>query len=165
MSAHGDAHADLRPTSVLDKLIYYAGAVGMLSLFGVVIYTVGARYLFNRPPLWSADVPNLMFIWLVFIVAGLTTKLGPQIRVVFFIDKMSRPAHRALLIASHLAILLMLGFFIYFSLPIIELSAGETMLSTGWPGSVFFYALPVGSVVMAYYQVWALGRLLRNAGH
>jgi TRAP-type C4-dicarboxylate transport system permease small subunit len=114
----------------------------MLGLFGTVLYTVGARYLFNRPPLWSVDVPNLIFVWLVFGVVGLTTKLGPQIRVVFFVRKM-------------------LAAFIFESQPIIELSSEEVMLSTGWSGAVFFYALPVGCVVMGYYQIRALLRILR----
>ncbi len=133
----------------------------MLSLFGSVLYTVGARYLFNRPPLWSVDVPNLIFIWLVFGVVGLTAKLGPQIRVVFFVRKMPSAVQRAIEVAAHCAILMMLVVFIIESQPIIELSSDETMLSTGWSGSVFFYALPVGCVVMGYYQIVALLRIIR----
>lgn len=148
------------PRTAFDKLIYYLGAAGMLALFALVIYGVGMRYLFNRPPLWSADVPNLVFIWLVFITAGLTAKLGPQIRVVFFVAKMPRSARLALLVIGHCAVLVMLAAFIWYSLPIIALSSGQTMLSTGWPGSVFFYALPVGSVIMAWYHLGALARAL-----
>jgi TRAP-type C4-dicarboxylate transport system permease small subunit len=151
------------PRTALVKLIYYLGAAGMLTLFALMIYGVGMRYIFNRPPLWSADVPNLVFIWLVFMTAGLTAKLGPQIRVVFFIAKMPRAWRLGLLVGGHCAVLVMLAAFIWYSIPIIALSGGQTMLSTGWPGSVFFYALPVGSVVMAYYHVGALLRAL--AGH
>jgi TRAP-type C4-dicarboxylate transport system permease small subunit len=133
----------------------------MLGLFGTVLYTVGARYLFNRPPLWSVDVPNLIFVWLVFGVVGLTTKLGPQIRVVFFVRKIPRAVGRIIEIAAHCAVLMMLAAFIFESQPIIELSSEEVMLSTGWSGAVFFYALPVGCVVMGYYQIRALLRILR----
>lgn len=161
MSNHGVP----RPTTILDKVIYYLGAFGMLSLFAVVIYSVGMRYLFNRPPLWSADVPNLIFIWLVFGVVGLTAKLGPQIRVVFFVERMPPALNRALLIVAHCAILVMLATFIIYSQPIIELSSSETMLSTGWSGSVYFYALPIGSLVIAYYQIAALFHLLTNRDH
>jgi C4-dicarboxylate transporter DctQ subunit len=148
------------PTGALDKIVYYLGAAGMLSLFAVVLYGVGMRYVFNRPPLWSADVPNLIFIWLVFTIVGLTAKLGPQIRVIFFVDRMPPRLARGLNIAAHCAILVMLATFIIYSVPIIELSSTSTMLSTGWPGSVYFYALPVGSVIMGYYQVVALVRIL-----
>lgn len=134
----------------------------MLGLFGTVLYTVAARYLFNRPPLWSVDVPNLIFIWLVFCVVGLTAKLGPEIRVVFFVRKMPRALDRAIQIAAHCAVLVMLAFFMIYSRPIIELSADSVMLSTGWPGSVFFYALPVGCVIMGYYQLLALHRIVRG---
>jgi TRAP-type C4-dicarboxylate transport system permease small subunit len=153
------------PRGALDRIIYYLGAAGMLALFAVVLYGVGMRYLFNRPPLWSADVPNLIFIWLVFTIVGLTAKLGPQIRVVFFVERMPRQISRALAVIAHCAILVMLTAFIYYSLPIIELSASQTMLSTGWPGSVYFYALPVGSVVMAYYQLMALVHILSGRDH
>jgi TRAP-type C4-dicarboxylate transport system permease small subunit len=165
VSAQVTEHDVEPPRGLLDKLIYYLGAAGMLALFSVVLYGVGMRYLFNRPPLWSADVPNLMFIWLVFTVVGLTAKLGPQIRVVFFIERMPRRISRALAVVSHCAVLLMLAAFIVYSAPIIELSASQTMLSTGWPGSVYFYALPVGSVIMGYYQLVALLRILSGRDH
>ncbi len=147
---------------MLDKFIYYLGAAGMLLLFAVVLYCVGMRYMFNKPPLWSADVPNLIFIWLVFTIVGLTAKLGPQIRVVFFLQKMPFHVRRALNIAAHCAILVMLATFIIYSLPILELTSDQTMLSTGWPGSVYFYALPVGCVVMGYYQIRELIQALRG---
>ncbi len=156
-------HEPTEPNGPIDLLIFYLGAFGMLLLFAVVLYSVGMRYLFNRPPLWSVDVPNLIFIWLVFCVVGLTTKLGPQIRVVFFVDKMPAIVNLAILILAHGAILMMLAAFIYYSVPIIELSSDEVMLSTGWSGAVFFYALPVGCLVMGYYQVRALLRLIRAA--
>ncbi len=149
------------PKALLDRIIYYLGAAGMFILFGTVLYGVGMRYIFNNPPLWSADVPNLIFIWLVFTIVGLTTALGPQIRVVFFIARMPSRVRAGLEIASHVAILVMLGTFMYYSIPIIDLTSGQTMLSTGWPGSVYFYALPVGCMVMGYYQIRALVLMFR----
>ena len=156
-----EEHPAARPSGLIDATVFYLGAFGMLGLFATVLYTVGARYLFNRPPLWSVDVPNLIFIWLVFGVVGLTAKLGPQIRVVFFVRKLPRGVQRAIEALAHCAVLLMLAAFIVNSQPIIELSSDEVMLSTGWPGSVFFYALPVGCVVIGYYQIGALLRVLR----
>ena len=154
-------HEPAGPETLIDKIVFYLGAFGMLGLFGTVLYTVGARYLFNRPPLWSVDVPNLIFIWLVFGVVGLTAKLGPEIRVVFFVRKLPPVVRRCIDIAAHGAVLMMLAAFIIYSQPIIELSSDEVMLSTGWPGSVFFYALPVGCVVIGYYQILALIRIMR----
>jgi TRAP-type C4-dicarboxylate transport system permease small subunit len=151
-----------RPRAVIDRMLYFIGAMGMLSLFALVLYGVVMRYAFNRPPLWSADVPNLIFIWLTFGIVGLTVKLGPHIRVVFFVQRMRRAWQRALLILAHCAVLIMLAVLIVYSLPIIELSSTETMLSTGWPGSVFFYALPVGCIVIAYYTIQALWQILRR---
>ena len=155
-------HQAAGPESLIDKIIYYLGAFGMLLLFATVLYSVGMRYLFNRPPLWSVDVPNLIFIWLVFTVVGLTAKLGPQIRVLFFVQKMPVLVNRLLLIVTHCAILMMLVAFIVYSQPIIELSSDETMLSTGWSGAWFFYALPTGCVVIGFYQIRALVLVLRD---
>ena len=154
-------HLAPQPETIIDKALFYLGAAGMLGLFAAVLYTVAARYLFNRPPLWSVDVPNLIFVWLVFGAAGLTTKLGPQIRVVFFVDRLRPAVSRAVLVISHCAVLVMLATFMIYSQPIIELSSSVVMLSTGWSGSVFFYALPVGCVIMGYYQILALIHLVR----
>ncbi len=151
-----------RPHAVVDRILYWIGAMAMLSLSALVLYGVVMRYAFNRPPLWSADVPNLIFIWLVFGIVGLTVKLGPHIRVVFFVQHMRRAWQRALLVLAHCAVLMMLAVLIVYSIPIIELSSTETMLSTGWPGSVYFYALPVGGIIIAYYTVQALWQVLRG---
>jgi TRAP-type C4-dicarboxylate transport system permease small subunit len=156
-----DEHAD-RPYAVVDRLLYWIGAMAMLGLFALVFYGVIMRYAFNRPPLWSADVPNLVFIWLVFGIVGLTIKLGPHIRVVFFVQHMRRASQQVLLVLSHCAVLMMLSVLIVYSAPIIELSSSETMLSTGWPGSVYFYALPVGSIIIGFYTIQALWQILRG---
>jgi len=85
--------------------------------------------------------------------------------VVFFLAKAPPRVQRWLIIVAHFAILVMLAAFIWYSVPIIELSSGETTLSTGWNGSIYFYALPIGCVVMAYYQIQALLRLFRSDGY
>jgi TRAP-type C4-dicarboxylate transport system permease small subunit len=99
----------------------------------------------------------------VFVTVGLTTPMGPQIRVVFFLERMPARVQRFLLVASHVAILVMIAAFFWFSIPIIELSSGDTVLSLGWNGSIYYYALPVGCVVMAYYQIKALILLFRQS--
>ncbi len=151
-----------RPDGFVSKVIYYLGAAFMLTLFAVVLYSVAMRYLFNRAPLWSQDVPILLFTWMVFGIVGLTTLLGPEIRVTFFIDKLSARARRRLLVATHLAVLVMLVFLVIYSLPIIELSADETVLSTGWSGALVYEALPVGCFVIGFYQIRAIALLLRG---
>lgn len=156
-----EEHAE-RPHAVIDRVLYWIGAMAMLSLFALVLYGVVMRYVFNRPPLWSADVPNLVFIWLVFGIVGLTIKLGPHIRVIFFVQRMRRVWQRTLLVLAHCSVLMMLSVLIVYSVPIIELSSSETMLSTGWPGSVYFYALPVGSIIIGYYTIQALWQILRG---
>ncbi len=150
------------PKSFFDALIYYFGAFSMLGLFAVIIYDIGMRYLFNNPPLWSVDIPELIFVWMCFVTVGLATKLGPHIRVTFFSSKMSFAAQRAAFVVMHILVLMMLAAFIVYSVPIIELTADETTLSTGWSGSIYFYALPVGCLIMGYYQIWALVALLRR---
>jgi TRAP-type C4-dicarboxylate transport system permease small subunit len=52
----------------------------------------------------------------------------------------------------HSLVLIMLGTLILYSIPILKLQAGGSMLSTGWSFLWLFTPVTVGSVLMLFYQ-------------
>ena len=52
-----------RVDRALEMLVYYASALLMLALAGVILYAVVLRYFFNAAPSWSEGVPRVAFLW------------------------------------------------------------------------------------------------------
>lgn len=149
----------LQPRTLLDRIFWYAGALMMLAMTGVMIYVVTARYFFNRPPLWSEDVPRTIFVWMSMITLGLAIKLGLNIRVTTLLDLMPRTVRLSTEITMHLLVLAMIAVLIWFTIPILRLKSSALMLSTGWSEAVLIVPMLAGFVLAFLYQS---RRLLRT---
>lgn len=151
----------MQPRTSIDRIFWNAGAVLMLAMTGTMLYVVTARYFFNRPPLWSEDVPRTIFVWMAFLSLGLAIKLGLNIRVTSLTDMMPRRLRLAVEVLMHVLVLAMIAVLIRFTLPIVELKAQNRMLSTGWSEAVLVVPMLIGFALAALYQIQRLGRTIR----
>src|SRR5919197_1397879 len=111
----------------LELAIYYASALLMLALTGGILYAVVARYFFNAAPIWSEEVPRVIFLW-----------------VTFLLEKFPPLGRLWLELFMHGSIFVMLGFLFWHNVPVIELNRGSRMLATQWPDAVRYWPLSVG---------------------
>ncbi len=138
---------------LLERLIFYVSAVLMLSLTGVILYAVVARYFFNAAPAWSDEVPRVIFLWGTYIGIAVAAKRGQSLKVNFILDRLPALARLYLELFMHAAIFVMLAFLLWYNMPVIELGRQTKMLATQWSDSVRFWPLPVGCVLIGHYQV------------
>jgi TRAP-type C4-dicarboxylate transport system permease small subunit len=148
----------------IEKLMYYAAAVLLLAITAVMLYAVAMRYYFNRPPIWSEEVPRMLFVWMVFIGAGIAIKQGLNVRVEYFVNMMPPALRRWVETVMHALALGLIAVLFFYSFPVVELSLGGRLLSTGWSNAVFTIPLPIGCVIMFCYQVGRLRKSWRPAG-
>jgi TRAP-type C4-dicarboxylate transport system permease small subunit len=148
----------IAPRSVTDRVFWYAGAALMLAMTGTMLYVVTARYFFNRPPLWSEDVPRTIFVWMVFVTLGLAIKLGLNIRVTSLVDLLPRNARFATEVVMHVLVLGMIAVLVWFTIPILQLKAQNRMLSTGWSEAVLVIPMLFGLCLAGIYQALRLAR-------
>ena len=151
----------MQPRTFIDRVFWYLGGVMMLAMTGVMVYALTARYFFNRPPLWSEDVPRTIFVWMSMITLGLAIKLGLNIRVTTLLDVMPRAARLWTEIVMHVLVLCMIALLIWFTLPILRLKTSAVMLSTGWSEAVLVVPMLVGFALAFVYQ----SRLLLRTVH
>jgi TRAP-type transport system small permease protein len=137
----------------LEQLIYYASALLMLGLAGVILYAVVARYVFNAAPMWSEEVPRVLFLWVTYLAVAIAVRRGQSLRVTFILERLPRNARLALEMFMHTCIFVMLAFLVWHNIPVIELSRGSKMLATQWSDAVRYWPLTVGCVLIALYQV------------
>jgi TRAP-type C4-dicarboxylate transport system permease small subunit len=137
----------------LEAALYYASAALMLALTGVILYAVVARYFFNAAPIWSEEVPRVIFLWLTYLAVAVAVKRGQSLRVTFLLEKLAPLARLWLELAMHLSILAMLAFLLWHNIPVIELNRGSRMLATQWSDAVRYWPLSVGCVLIGLYQL------------
>ncbi|MGQ0650658.1 MAG: TRAP transporter small permease [Betaproteobacteria bacterium] len=146
----------------LERSIFYGSALLMLALTGVILYAVVARYFFNRAPIWSEEVPRVIFLWVSYLAAAVAVRRGQSLRITFLLERMPPAARLVCELSMHVSIVLMLGFLFWHNLPVIELSGQTRMLATQWKDAVRFWPLSVGCVLIALYEIRFLIQAVRD---
>jgi TRAP-type transport system small permease protein len=146
----------------LERSIFYGSALLMLALTGVILYAVVARYFFNRAPIWSEEVPRVIFLWVSYLAAAVAVRRGQSLRITFLLDRMPPTVRLVCELSMHASIVLMLGFLFWHNLPVLELSGQTRMLATQWKDSVRFWPLSVGCVLIALYELRNVVQVVRD---
>jgi tripartite ATP-independent transporter DctM subunit len=115
----------------------------------VVLFSgVSARYLFQRPIIWSDELASLLFLWLAMLGAVVAFQRGEHMRMTAFVG-MVNPSRRAFF--DVLAIAAPLAFLVLILDPAYEFASDEAFVSTPaldisslWRAA----ALPVGLGLM-----------------
>ena len=97
----------------VEAVIYYASAALMLSLTGVILYAVVARYFFNAAPAWSDEVPRVLFLWGTYIGIALAARRDKSLKVTFVLERMPPLGRLWLEMFMHVSIFVMLGFLLW----------------------------------------------------
>lgn len=137
----------------LELAVYYASALLMLALTGVILYAVVARYFFNAAPSWSEEVPRVAFLWVTYLAIAVAVKRGQSLRITFLLDRLPPLGRVIAEMLMHLSIFVMLAFLLWNNRPVIDLNAQTKMLATRWPDAVRFWPLSVGCVLIGFYQL------------
>lgn len=161
MEVEGE-HGETRPQGAVQWTLWVASGLLLLLITALVLYSTFARYLFAAAPIWGEDVPRVLFIWLTFLAAPLAMLAGLNIRVNYLVDRLPPAVGRRVEVVMHLLVLAMLGVLFWFSIPIVRLRWGGTMMTTGWSNAVFVLPVPIGCALMALAQGRLLLRVLRR---
>jgi TRAP-type transport system small permease protein len=138
---------------VVEAVIYYASAALMLSLTGVILYAVVARYFFNSAAAWSDEVPRVLFLWGTYIAIALAARRDKSLKVTFVLERLPPLGRLWLEMFMHVSIFVMLAFLLWYNVPVIELGRQTKMLATQWSDAVRFWPLSVGCVLIGLYQI------------
>jgi len=153
-----------RPQGVVQRLIWQLSGMVLLVITGLVLYATFARYLFRAAPIWGEDLPRILFVWLTYLAAGVAIILGLNIRVTYFVSLLPDGLRRWVEVTMHVLVLVMLAVLAWWSIPIVRLKMNVPITSLGWPAAVFSIPLPLGCLVMGWYQFRLLLRAWQRTG-
>jgi tripartite ATP-independent transporter DctM subunit len=144
---------------ILGGVVATVAALLVLAEIGILGSGVFARYVLQRPLIWSDELASILFLWLSMLGAVLAIRRGEHMRMTGLVNRV-RPGVQQLLeafaLAASLALLLMI------LAPAIEHAQDESFVvtpalevSSAWRAS----ALPVGVMLMIAAALLRLARL------
>lgn len=148
----------------VDLLMRAAGAVAsllILAMTAVVGYGVAARYLFNRPQVWTDELVSYLVVLLVMTAAAEVLRRGEHISIDLLVERLGPRAAYWVEVAGMLAVLAVSAVLIVSGLEMIAFSRDMGIRSVGYLSVLIWIpqsALPLGFALVA---LAALNRLLR----
>ena len=134
-----------------------AAALALGLMAALVMYQVGARYLFDRPPSWTEELARYLQVWLVLLAAPVCLRRGMHLAVDLLTPRLP-PGARVVLRS---AILLLVGgfgvIFAFHAVRLLRVAALQTSPALGismvWP----YLALPLSGALIALAAAARLG--------
>ncbi len=124
------------------------------SLVVIMFIQVFFRYVLNNSLSWSEELAKYLFVWMTFLGAALCLRDKAHIGVDYFLSLLPVQIQQAVqrfnlvLISVFSGVVAVTGF-----AWVVRIRGTETP-ALGWPlNTVFYGALPVGSVLMLFYGI------------
>jgi tripartite ATP-independent transporter DctM subunit len=111
----------------LGTIVAAAAALLVVAEIVVLFSGVSARYLFQRPLIWSDELAGILFLWLAMLGAVVAFQRGEHMRMTAFVGKIE-PKRRAFF--DVLAIAAPLAFLVLVLDPAYEFASDEAVVST-----------------------------------
>lgn len=92
---------------------------------------------------------------MVYLGAGLAVLAGANIRVTYFVDLMSPRARDIIELVMRVMVVVLLALLAWRSIPVIQLALRSSLQATGWSTALVRLPLPLGCLLIGYYQVGA----------
>ena len=132
----------------------------IVALFLALSGDVVVRYFTTRGLGWPAEMPNLLFPWLVMGAIVLAAQRGQHVAVTVILPLLRRPVARMLLLAMQALVALTFLYLAYIGLEVIEITAIEVYPVTGISSKYAYFALIFGFVGIGVTALTTLGWLL-----
>ncbi|MCT7377034.1 TRAP transporter small permease [Chelativorans salis] len=145
----------------LRKAELYLAILVLGAIVAVVFAGTVGRYG-GRPVLWSDEVAQALFPWLVFLAADLTLQRRGHFRIDFAVKPLPVPLQVALELAIKLMLLALLVLLVHFGIKLVGISQFRPLPMTGVSTAWAAAALPVGFALMLITIVEQTVALLRG---
>ena len=139
----------------------------MVVLLVVLIVAVGAnvfgRFVLDKSLAVSDELARLLFVWVIFLGAGLAHLHREHIVVDALLEKLRPAAQRVLVVIQELLVLVLMGALLLGARQVMSTSPGNTPL-LGVPYNLYTFAVPVSAVMIALITFYRIAVAVRPAG-
>ena len=119
-------------------------------MLAIMVAAVFFRYVLNDSLTWSEDVLLMMAIWMTFCIAPIAYRVGSNVSLDTLVARVHGRAKHLLGLATHLVIIVLLGFLIYQTIGFIErgwhIRANTIPVQMGW----IYMIMPIAFITMIF---------------
>ena len=155
----GLSHTQIRNNKVMLYLNKFFGVydytieLTITVLFSIMIVIISGqvvfRYLFKIPMMWSAEMAQYIFIWIVYLGGAQAFLMNRHLVVDMFSRKIPDPYWKYLTLILYLMILIFLFFVFWLGLQYVGQNLYKPIFSVRWIRLGWVYAsVPVGALFM-----------------
>jgi TRAP-type C4-dicarboxylate transport system permease small subunit len=129
---------------VLARLYRAAGAICVLAMIAILLASIVLRELFGIAVVWSNEVSIVLFVWAVFIGAGVAIADNAHIRFNFAVHQLPLAGRRMVgLLVSYGGLVLLVGFWVT-SLYVVYVYRDQRFTTIDVSATWQWAAVPVG---------------------
>ena len=140
-----------------DRIIEGGVITAFLVFVALTFSQVVLRYGFGRPLTWAEEVSRYLFVWVVFVGAGVAARYRGHIALDFLVDRFPpRPRHVLAMVMSVLSLAMLLLVFVWYGWTLTLVSMRQESPATGVPVGYATLAIPVGGLLTALNTVRAV---------
>ena len=132
--------------------------IGLVSVMTLIVFLqVVYRYALKQPLYWSEEVARYLFVWVVFVGAGVAARYRGHIALDFLVNRFPpRPRHVVAMIMGVLSLAMLLLVFVWYGWTLTLVSMRQESPATGVPVGYATLAIPVGGLLTALNAVRAV---------
>jgi TRAP-type C4-dicarboxylate transport system permease small subunit len=156
------------PLAVVDRLLCWLVALGMLGMSVVLIIQVVARYFVNNPTVWSEELAIVIFVWTAMLGIAVCVRRGEHLTL----DILSKRFHgtSAKILSTFLTALTVITFGLigYYSIGLLGPASRQVLagllIGLNIEGSVawIYLSIPIGCALSVIFSIERLIYLLRG---
>lgn len=122
--------------------------IGLTLMAGVIV-----RYVLSSSLAWSAELPLILFPWLVMGGIVMAAVQHEHLGVDYVIRQLPAKAQRIIAVAMQALIAVTMTTLIVQSQPILQFMQYQTTPVLGWSATVAFYSLPAGALCLTVLSI------------
>jgi TRAP-type C4-dicarboxylate transport system permease small subunit len=138
---------------VVEGIVIAAFLIFVAITFGQVVL----RYGFGRPLTWSEEVSRYLFVWVVFVGAGVAARQNGHIALDFLVNRFPpRPRFGVAMVMGLLSLAMLFLVFVWSGWALTQVSLRQESPATGVPVGYATLAIPLGGLLTALNTVRAV---------
>ncbi len=140
-----------------DRIIEAIVVAAFLIFVAVTFGQVVLRYGFGRPLTWSEEVSRYLFVWVVFVGAGVAARYQGHIALDFLVSRFLPGLRRGVaVVMGVLSLAMLLLVFVWYGWALTQVSMRQESPATGVPVGYATLAIPVGGLLTALNTIRAV---------
>lgn len=148
--------------SVIQKFIEVFLTILLVAMTVLTFYQVVLRYAFNKAPSWSEELVRFLFVWSSFLAAAVGIREGSHLGIDALTRILPGSVNKVLQIISFVLISVFGGVLIYAGIPVVTMTHTQPSPALGIPMSYVYIALPLMGILLIYYSVIEIIKLVRS---